>query len=117
VQNRFKEYWIEEEDKHVIETSKGFIAYQVLNSSEFFVSDMFVDKDQRQSGGGQELGRLAEITAKELNCKHMTCNIWVKNPVVTTRKVRIFNDFGFNIVSTGNGFISMLKELKYETTK
>ncbi len=109
----YSDYWKEEENKDVIDLDNGFLAYTVLKDvKEFFVTDMFVKPKFRHTGLGQELGRMAENLALEFGCTKMSCNIWVKDPVTTTRKVRIFNDFGFNIVSTGVGHITMVKEIK-----
>jgi GNAT superfamily N-acetyltransferase len=108
----YAEYWEEEEDKKVIESENGFVAYQHIPSNrEFFITDMFIKKEVRGTGLGQLLGGMAEELAKDLGCKKMTCNVWVKEPVKTTRKIRIFNEFGFNIISCGNGYITMMKEI------
>jgi GNAT superfamily N-acetyltransferase len=108
----FSDYWKEEENKEVIQTENGFIAFQhIPNNKEFFITDMFVDKSVRGTGLGQLIGNLAQERAIDLGCKKLTCNVWVKDPKITTRKIRIFNEFGFNIISCGNGFITMMKEI------
>jgi len=108
----YASYWKEEENKDVIEGEHGFVAYQhIPKNREFFITDMFIDESVRGTGLGQKFGNMAVELAKDLGCKKMTCNVWVKDPVKTTRKIRIFNEFGFNIVSSGVGFITMIKEL------
>ena len=105
-------YLIEEENKEVIDIDHGFVAFQVLGE-ELFVTDIFVKKESRDKGYGLELAHKVLDAAKERMCKYMSCNVYAysHNYKRATRKIFLFNKFGFEIIAAEGNIITMKKEL------
>lgn len=108
------ENWInylnEVEGKNVIHNDAGFIAWKKVGL-EMYVSDFFIAKEFRGKGLGLGLANDLESLAEEVGCDVMTCNVFINenNP---HEKIRIFNKFGFKIISANNNCITMEKSLE-----
>lgn len=110
--SKFINYYMEEENKTVIENDHGFSCYSVIGN-ECFVTDMFVEKEHRDKGYGLDLASKLLEAAINNKCDFMTCNIFLDphNRDRATRKISLFSKFGFQIVSAGSDVITMKKGL------
>jgi len=111
--NMLTQYIAEEFDRKVIKSQHGFVSYKIIGK-EFLIGDMFVERMKRSEGLGQELGRICEDLARDSGCSYLSCNVYVDEtrPEFTTRKVRIFIDYGFKVLRISGSQIIMIKELE-----
>ena len=107
----FIEYNKVEYGRDCLRTQDGFCFYSIYGR-ELYISDLFVRQESRHQGKGQEIARQIEEIAIAKDCEVITCHIDLnKTPEAQTRLVRIFNEFGLNILSANNNQIIMAKRL------
>lgn len=105
-------YLEEEEGKSVIKDDYGFLVYKIMGE-ELYIDQFYVKKEFRHKGHGQRFGKWALDQAKEHGCKTVTANIFIDpfNKKSAMRKVKIFGEFGFDIVSAQNNVITIMMEV------
>jgi hypothetical protein len=110
----FADYFLEEYNKHTVETERGFVMY-VANEkdSEFFVNDLYVKPEFRNTIEIRRLFNACKVKARELGLKHMTgvVSFGVKSPERSTRILKCYLAHGFKVISAKNEQIILHMEV------
>ena len=114
MQSRLEKYLLAEEGLNTVHEDEGFFCYQIWPEEKtFFVGHFAVDEEKRSRGNGQILGRKMETMAKEMGCEFMLCNVFRNeyNSHSFVRRLKCFEDFGFEIKILNSNHIRMVKTI------
>lgn len=105
----FKEYLKERENKEVIENEYGFLVYKIFDK-ECFLADFYIKPAFRKTFVVGDFVSQLEVIAKDNGCECITAQIQIADK---GHKVTLSAAFklGFNIVSSNNNAIIIMKEV------
>jgi GNAT superfamily N-acetyltransferase len=109
VASLYSQYVKERLGKDVIENDDGFCTI-VITNDRFYIEDVFVRKEARQTGAAQDFGTQACEWAKRLGFKEVWGSVFAKANGAEN-SIRLLHQFGFRIFSAGQDMIWLKKEL------
>ena len=112
--NMYKEYIEETTDTRMLETDYGFATYTTFFSEggfvDCYIEDIYVKPEFRKTYKASEMAQKIEEVAKKENCNRLlgSVNLNIKDP---TRSVKVLLQYGFEVLSAGEGSIWFKKNL------
>ena len=108
--SKWAEFYLEQDGTKTIEEPYGFITYKI-SGDECLIPHFYVDKENRSLKKGLELADKVRIEAINNGCKYLSCVLYSINPFVTNN-MRIFINYGFEVVGVSGDFILLRKTLE-----
>jgi ribosomal protein S18 acetylase RimI-like enzyme len=106
----YSEYISELRDLQIIEKDYGYITYN-FQQDAVYIEELFIRKDFRHSGLGQELGSTVEQIAREKGMKKLLCTVIPTNKN-STYAIASYIKWGFKLDSSTNNFILLTKDIE-----
>jgi ribosomal protein S18 acetylase RimI-like enzyme len=110
----YKEYIEETTDTRMLETDYGFATYITSFGNDghvdCYIEDIYVKPEFRKAYEASKIAKKIEEIAKKEGCTRLlgSVNLNIKDP---TRSIKVLLQYGFEVLSAGEGFIWFKKNL------
>lgn len=105
----YGQYIKERDETEILEKEFGYITYKILNN-ELHVFNLFVVKDQRNTGLGFKLCKELETLAKEKGCTRAMTTV-VLGISTQTEALKFHLRYGLKLLSANKDYIILGKEI------
>lgn len=105
----YAKYLTERNNTNILENETGFVAY-IINNSDCFIADMFINKENRASGKARALICQLEEIALKNSCEKITGNIHLWDSGASNTLLAALN-IGFNIIRADQNILLISKKI------